>query len=84
MVPLQYHLIPRTKGFTVSLPYLKENCPNIYDINLAVTDDEVVSSILSLSVTNVTFISLTSTGKGNVTKSPERTGSYRTYVRPAL
>lgn len=53
MVPLQYHLIPRTKGFTVSLPYLKENCPNIYDINLAVTDDEVVSSILFLLVTNL-------------------------------
>ncbi|XP_063701440.1 1-acyl-sn-glycerol-3-phosphate acyltransferase gamma-like [Culicoides brevitarsis] len=47
MTPLQYHLIPRTKGFTVSLPYLKENCPNVYDINLAITDDQVEKATIS-------------------------------------
>lgn len=42
MVPLKYHLIPRTKGFTVSVPFLKETgkCPNIYDINLALEESE--------------------------------------------
>lgn len=42
MPPLKYHLIPRTKGFTVSVPFLKETgkCPNIYDINLAIEEKE--------------------------------------------
>lgn len=35
MTVLKYHLIPRTKGFTASLPYLKEKCPCILDIQLA-------------------------------------------------
>jgi lysophosphatidic acid acyltransferase/lysophosphatidylinositol acyltransferase len=40
--PLKYHLIPRTKGFTVSVPFLKETgkCPNIYDVNLAIVDED--------------------------------------------
>lgn len=32
---LKHHLIPRTKGFTASLPYLKKKCPAILDIQLA-------------------------------------------------
>lgn len=35
MPVLKHHLIPRTKGFTASLPYLKEKCPCILDIQLA-------------------------------------------------
>ncbi|KAI8041132.1 hypothetical protein M5D96_005384 [Drosophila gunungcola] len=32
---LKHHLIPRTKGFTTSLPTMRGVCPAIYDINLA-------------------------------------------------
>lgn len=32
---LKHHLIPRTKGFTTSLPTMRNICPAIYDINLA-------------------------------------------------
>ncbi|EDW41751.1 1-acyl-sn-glycerol-3-phosphate acyltransferase delta [Drosophila sechellia] len=32
---LKHHLIPRTKGFTTSLPTMRGICPAIYDINLA-------------------------------------------------
>uniref|UniRef100_T1GTH5 Phospholipid/glycerol acyltransferase domain-containing protein n=1 Tax=Megaselia scalaris TaxID=36166 RepID=T1GTH5_MEGSC len=39
MVPLKHHLIPRTKGFTASLPGLREKCDAIYDINLAFKKD---------------------------------------------
>lgn len=35
MPVLKHHLVPRTKGFTASLPYLKEKCPCILDIQLA-------------------------------------------------
>lgn len=35
MPVLKHHLIPRTKGFTASLPYLKYKCPCILDIQLA-------------------------------------------------
>lgn len=35
MPMLKHHLIPRTKGFTASLPYLKDKCPCILDIQLA-------------------------------------------------
>lgn len=47
MVPLKYHLIPRTKGFTVSLPYLKGHCPAVYDINLALHRDEAEKATFS-------------------------------------
>ncbi|XP_030560763.1 1-acyl-sn-glycerol-3-phosphate acyltransferase gamma-like [Drosophila novamexicana] len=40
MTPLKHHLIPRTKGFTASLPALRGICPVIYDINLAFKADE--------------------------------------------
>lgn len=31
---LKHHLIPRTKGFTTSLPSMREGCPAIYDMNV--------------------------------------------------
>lgn len=43
MVELKHHLIPRTKGFTASLPYLKLKCPGLYDIQLAFDKKEKVS-----------------------------------------
>lgn len=42
MPVLKHHLIPRTKGFTASLPYLKEKCPCILDIQLAFKKNEPV------------------------------------------
>ncbi|XP_017862635.1 PREDICTED: 1-acyl-sn-glycerol-3-phosphate acyltransferase gamma-like [Drosophila arizonae] len=49
MTPLKHHLIPRTKGFTASLPTLRGICPVIYDINLAFKSDEKVPpTMLSL------------------------------------
>ncbi|KAH8322973.1 hypothetical protein KR059_012289 [Drosophila kikkawai] len=36
---LKHHLIPRTKGFTTSLPTMRGICPAIYDINLAFKRD---------------------------------------------
>ena len=42
MTPLKHHLIPRTKGFTASMPTLRGICPVIYDINLAFKSDEKV------------------------------------------
>ncbi|ETN67995.1 1-acylglycerol-3-phosphate acyltransferase [Anopheles darlingi] len=42
MVPLKHHLIPRTKGFTASLPYLREKCPAVLDIQLAICKDSAV------------------------------------------
>lgn len=35
MTELKHHLIPRSKGFTASLPYLKKKCPCLLDIQLA-------------------------------------------------
>lgn len=35
MAILNHHLIPRTKGFTASLPVLKKKCASIMDIQLA-------------------------------------------------
>lgn len=40
MPELKHHLIPRSKGFTASLPYLKNKCPGLYDIQLAFKADE--------------------------------------------
>lgn len=42
---LKHHLIPRTKGFTASLPSLRGRCPAIYDINLAFKKDARVCFI---------------------------------------
>lgn len=42
MVPLKHHLIPRTKGFTASLPYLRKKCPAVLDIQLAISKDSAV------------------------------------------
>lgn len=39
MPVLKHHLIPRTKGFTASLPYLKKKCPCVLDIQLAFKKD---------------------------------------------
>lgn len=32
---LKQHLTPRTKGFTSSIPHLREKVPAIYDVQLA-------------------------------------------------
>jgi len=42
IVPLKHHLIPRTKGFTASLPHLREKCPALYNIQLAFKSDDKV------------------------------------------
>lgn len=42
MPVLKHHLIPRTKGFTASLPYLKKKCPCILDIQLAFNKSDPV------------------------------------------
>lgn len=42
MPVLKHHLIPRTKGFTASLPYLKKKCPSILDIQLAFNKSDPV------------------------------------------
>lgn len=42
MTELKYHLIPRTKGFTASLPYLKAKCAAALDIQLAFKQDDPV------------------------------------------
>lgn len=45
----QHHLIPRSKGFTASLPYLKEKCPGLYDIQLAFkTSDKYEPTVANL------------------------------------
>ncbi|XP_030375069.1 1-acyl-sn-glycerol-3-phosphate acyltransferase gamma-like [Scaptodrosophila lebanonensis] len=49
MTVLKHHLIPRTKGFTASLPSLRGICPVVYDINLAFKRDaKVPPTMLSL------------------------------------
>ena len=40
MAVLNHHLIPRSKGFTASLPVLKRKCPSIMDVQL-VFDENV-------------------------------------------
>lgn len=42
MPVLKHHLIPRTKGFTASLPYLKKKCPSILDIQLVFKKNDPV------------------------------------------
>lgn len=49
MPELKHHLIPRAKGFTASLPYLKNKCPGLYDIQLAFkTDDKYEPTVANL------------------------------------
>lgn len=48
MTVLKHHLIPRTKGFTASLPTLRGRCPAIYDINLAFKKDSKVCKLYYL------------------------------------
>jgi lysophosphatidic acid acyltransferase/lysophosphatidylinositol acyltransferase len=33
---LKHHLLPRTRGFVASIPYLKGKVPAIYDVVVAV------------------------------------------------
>jgi len=33
---LKHHLLPRTRGFIASIPYLREKVPAIYDVIVAV------------------------------------------------
>lgn len=47
MTELKHHLIPRTKGFTASLPVLKEKCAAIYDIQIAFKKDDPVEPTVS-------------------------------------
>lgn len=48
MPVLKHHLIPRTKGFTASLPSIRDKC-TIYDINVAFKkDDEIAPTISNL------------------------------------
>lgn len=46
---LNHHLIPRTKGFTASLPVLKKKCPAIMDVQLVFNvNDKDEPTILNL------------------------------------
>uniref|UniRef100_A0A1B0EYC0 Phospholipid/glycerol acyltransferase domain-containing protein n=1 Tax=Phlebotomus papatasi TaxID=29031 RepID=A0A1B0EYC0_PHLPP len=46
---LTYHLIPRSRGFTTSLPHLRGKCPGILDVQLAFkTDDRVAPTVSNL------------------------------------
>lgn len=42
MTVLNHHLIPRTKGFTASLPVLKKKCAAIMDVQLVFDENEKV------------------------------------------
>lgn len=49
MVVLNHHLIPRTKGFTASLPVLKKKCASIMDVQLVFDEkDKVKPTIINL------------------------------------
>ncbi|XP_034105540.1 1-acyl-sn-glycerol-3-phosphate acyltransferase gamma-like [Drosophila albomicans] len=49
MTVLKHHLIPRTKGFTTSLPTLRGICPVVYDINMVFKrEDKTPPTMLSL------------------------------------
>jgi lysophosphatidic acid acyltransferase / lysophosphatidylinositol acyltransferase len=49
MPSLKHHLIPRTKGFTASLPVLKKKCDVIMDVQLAFHEnDEHKPTIINL------------------------------------
>lgn len=44
---LKHHLIPRTRGFTASLPSLRGRCPAIYDVNLAFKKNATIPPTIS-------------------------------------
>jgi lysophosphatidic acid acyltransferase/lysophosphatidylinositol acyltransferase len=44
---LKHHLIPRTKGFTTSLPHLRDKNLAIYDIQLGISKNSKVAPTLS-------------------------------------
>jgi lysophosphatidic acid acyltransferase/lysophosphatidylinositol acyltransferase len=48
MHALKHHLIPRTKGFTASLPVLKKKCASILNVQLAFDkeDDKVIPRMI--------------------------------------
>lgn len=48
---LKHHLIPRTKGFTTSLPYLRNKCKYIVDVQLAFDKNARVAP----TITNLLF-----------------------------
>lgn len=49
MPELKHHLIPRAKGFQASLPYLKEKCPGLLDIQLVFKkNDEFEPTVANL------------------------------------
>lgn len=61
MTVLKHHLIPRTKGFTASLPYLKKKCPSVLDIQLAFNkndkyDPTIVNLLHGRSVTGHMYV----------------------------
>lgn len=51
MPVLQHHLIPRTKGFTTSLPFLRKKCKYVVDVQLAFDKDAKVAP----TITNLLF-----------------------------
>lgn len=49
MTVLKHHLIPRSKGFTTSLPFMREKCKYIFDVQLVFkADDKVAPTLNSL------------------------------------
>ncbi|XP_059613191.1 1-acyl-sn-glycerol-3-phosphate acyltransferase gamma-like [Phlebotomus argentipes] len=44
---LTHHLIPRTRGFTTSLPHMRDKCPGILDVQLAFKRDDKVAPTVS-------------------------------------
>lgn len=51
MPVLKHHLIPRTKGFTTSIPYIRDKCKYIVDVQLAFDKDAKVAP----TITNLLF-----------------------------
>ncbi|KAL5290992.1 AGPAT3 family protein [Megaselia abdita] len=52
MPVLKHHLIPRTKGFTTSLPSMRDDCKSIYDMNVVFrkggkANDPTVSNMIN-------------------------------------
>ncbi|CAB3368329.1 Hypothetical predicted protein [Cloeon dipterum] len=44
---LKHHLVPRTRGFTSSIPHLKEKMGAIYDVQLAFKKDDKIEPSMS-------------------------------------
>lgn len=51
MPVLKHHLIPRTKGFTTSIPYIRDKCKYIVDVQLAFDKNGKVAP----TITNLLF-----------------------------